>query len=202
MRGLVRIAFAWLAATAVGQAASAGLIGGGAVGDEQTSVLYDARSGEVAVNAPRSKQLTAINIYSDSGIFIADLPHCYGQPCADLDEHSLFRADFGGGFSDFSWGTIAQAGLAEPFVLSDLSAVGMLLGGGGLGEVDLIYVPVPEPATSVLSGLGAMMLAAWLGLSLRSPKPGVVQIEPLGHAAGASKTQPQPPSRLVRLYQL
>ncbi len=161
MRVLVRIALAWLAVPAVGPAASAGLIGGGALGDEQTSVLYDARSGEVAVNAPLSRQLTAINIHSASGIFIGDLPHCFGQPCADLDEHSLFRADFGGGFGDFSWGNIAQPGLGEPYVLSDLSALGMLEGGGGLVAVDLIYVPVPEPATCALSSLGAIALVLW-----------------------------------------
>ena len=51
-----------------------------------------------------------------------------------------------------------QTGLAEDFLLGDLTVVGSLQGGGALGEVDLIYVP--EPANLVLLSVGLLALAA------------------------------------------
>lgn len=52
---------------------------------------------------------------------------------------------------------MAQAGLAEEFLLNDLTVVGSLAGGGDLGQVDLIYVP--EPTTLAMMVLGLLMLA-------------------------------------------
>ena len=57
---------------------------------------------------------------------------------------------------------MAQAGLSEEFVAADLRVVGSLAGGGGLGDVDLIYVP--EPSTLALLGIA---LAAMLPIRLR-----------------------------------
>ena len=64
----------------------------------------------------------------------------------------------GSSFGSIHFGRVAQAGLSEQLVASDLTVVGSLAGGGALGEVDLIYVPVPEPSTLLLLALGACML--------------------------------------------
>jgi hypothetical protein len=45
--------------------------------------------------------------------------------------------------------------------------VGSLAGGGGLGDVDLIYIP--EPSTALLL---ALALAAWLGGGFRPVRAG------------------------------
>ena len=69
---------------------------------------------------------------------------------------NIFKATFGGSFGSLSFGNVAQAGLAKDFVLGDLAVVGSLQGGGGLGDVDLIYVP--EPATYLFALLGGSLL--------------------------------------------
>ena len=74
---------------------------------------------------------------------------------------NIFKASFGGGFGSISFGTAAQAELSQEFLLSDLTAIGSLSGGGPLGEVDLIYLPVPEPSTLVLAVV--VLLAVILG---------------------------------------
>jgi hypothetical protein len=55
---------------------------------------------------------------------------------------------------------VAQPGLDEEFLLGDLTVIGSLQGVGGLGEVDLVYVPVPEPTTIVLVTLGLVAALA------------------------------------------
>ena len=45
---------------------------GGVEGDEQTSIIYDARTGEVAVDAPAGTELTSINIDSAAGILTGE----------------------------------------------------------------------------------------------------------------------------------
>ena len=136
----------------------AAIQGGGQGGDEQTSIGYNTNTGEVWVNAPASKQLTSINIESAGGVFT-------GAPAANLGgsfdndaDTNIFKATFGSSFGSISFGNVAQAGLSEVFVLSDLTVVGSLAGGGALGDVDLIYVP--EPPLAVLFGL-AFLGSVW-----------------------------------------
>jgi hypothetical protein len=54
---------------------------------------------------------------------------------------------------------VAQPGLSEEFVANDLTVVGSLAGGGGLGEVDLIYVPEPSAMVLLAMGLAGALLA-------------------------------------------
>lgn len=125
---------------------------GGTAGDGQTSVGYDAGTGEVWVDAPAGTELTSINIDSAAAIFS-------GEPCANLGgsfdncgvgttNNNIFKATFGSSFGSLSFGNVAQAGLSKDFVMNDLTAVGSLAGGGDLGPVDLVYVP--EPTTLAL----------------------------------------------------
>jgi hypothetical protein len=124
----------------------------GARGDAQTSIIYNAGTGEVAVDAPAGTNLTSVNIDSAGRIFT-------GAPAANLggsfdndSDNNIFKATFGSSFGSLSFGNVAQAGLSQQFVLNDLTVVGSLAGGGALGNVDLIYIP--EPSTIVLVALG------------------------------------------------
>ncbi len=128
----------------------------GAPGDGQTSVIYNAGTGEVAVDAPSGIELTSINIDSTAGIFTgAGAQNLSGSFDNDSDTN-IFKATFGGSFGSLTFGNVAQPGLSQEFVLSDLSVVGSLAGGGGLGDVDLIYVP--EPKSILLAALAAVGL--------------------------------------------
>lgn len=116
---------------------------GGAAGDSQTSVFYDAFTGEIAVDAPGFGDLTAIHLASASGIFTGDPAANLGGLFDNDVDGSILKATHGGSFGSLSFGNVAQPGLSIHFVLSDLSANGALAGGGNLGPVDLIYVPEP-----------------------------------------------------------
>ena len=128
---------------------------GGAQGDEQTSLIYDAVSGELSVDTPAGKDLTSINVTSAGGIFIRNKPAVLDGAFDNFAADNIFKATFGGSFADISFGNVAQAGLSEEFVLGDLSVVGSLAGGGDLGDVDLIYVP--EPTTIGLLVFGVLV---------------------------------------------
>lgn len=130
--------------------------------DAQTSVVYNAATGELAVDAPAQAELTSINIDSASGIFT-------GQPTANLggsfdndSDNNIFKATFGSSFGSLSFGNGAQTGLSEDFVAGDLTVIGSLQGGGGLGDVDLVYIPEPSGLVLVILGLLGLMAAARL----------------------------------------
>jgi hypothetical protein len=131
----------------------------GQLGDSQTSIRYDARSGELSVDAPVGIQLTSINIDSAAGIFTGNAASNLGGSFDNDSDTNVFKATFGSNFGSLSFGTVAQAGLSEAVVLGDLTVVGSLAGGGGLGVVDLIYVP--EPATLILVSLGLLGLIVY-----------------------------------------
>ena len=124
---------------------------GGQRSDAQTSIIYNANSGEVSVNAPAGTELTSINIDSAAGIFTGAPAENLGGSFDNDSDTNIFKATFGSSFGSLSLGPVAQSALDEAFLLDDLTVVGSLAGGGGLGEVDLIYVP--EPASLQLIGL-------------------------------------------------
>jgi hypothetical protein len=128
----------------------------GVSNDSQTSIIYDAATGDVAVDTPAGVELTSINIDSASGIFTGGVALNLGGSFDNDSDTNIFKATFGSSFGSLSFGYVAQPGLPEDFVLNDLSVIGSLEGGGGLGEVDLIYVP--EPSTWGLLGNAFVMI--------------------------------------------
>lgn len=138
----------------------AAISSGGQRGDDQTSIIYDANSGEVSVDAPAGVLLTSINIDSAAKIFVGDAAQNLGGSFDNDADGNIFKATFGGSFGSISFGAVAQPGLEEQFVMGDLTVVGSLAGGGDLGDVDLIYIAVPEPSTFVLAML-ALVAFAW-----------------------------------------
>ena len=134
----------------------AAVVDGGQAGDGQTSVGYDVATGELWVDAPAGTDLTSVNIDSAAGVFTGDAAANLGGSFDNDSDDNIFKATFGSSFGSLSFGNVAQAGLSKEFVLNDLTVVGSLQGGGGLGDVDLIYVP--EPATCLLLVLGASLV--------------------------------------------
>jgi hypothetical protein len=129
---------------------------GGQASDGQTSIGYHVQTGELWVDAPAGTQLTSINIDSASSIFTGNAALNLGGSFDNDADNNLFKATFGSSFGSLSFGNVAQPGLSQQFVANDLTVVGSLAGGGGLGDVDLIYVP--EPSTVVLTLLGVASL--------------------------------------------
>ena len=132
---------------------------GGVGGDSQTSIGYSMSTGELWIDAPKGTSLTSINIESAAGIFTAAAAANLGGSFDNDADANIFKATFGSSFGSLSFGNVASTGLSREFLMLDLSVVGSLEGGGGLGDVDLIYVPEP-------SGLGLCVLALLVTSSL------------------------------------
>ena len=124
--------------------------------DDQTSIVYDAATGEVSVDAPADVELTSINLQSASGIFTEAPAENLGDAFDNDADDNIFKATFGGSFGSLSFGNVAAAGLSREFLLDDLTVQGSLAGGGSLGEVDLIYVPEPSGLALIVFGFLAV----------------------------------------------
>jgi hypothetical protein len=128
------------------------LAGPEGTGDGNATIVYDVTTGEVGVEVPGT-ELTAVNITSAAGIFTGDPADNLAEGGFDNDtDENIFKSTFGSSFGSLSFGNVAQTGLSEEFVTGDLTVIGALAGGGGLGAVDLRYIP--EPSTVVLLALG------------------------------------------------
>ena len=130
---------------------------GGNEGDEQTSLVYQAATGELSVDAPAGKELTSINITSAGNKFIGDQPAALDGAFDNFGADNLFKATFGGSFGSISFGSVLPAGIAENELANDLSVVGSLAGGGDLGDVDLVYIP--EPTSMFLFAIAFVILS-------------------------------------------
>ena len=139
----------------------AGLAPSGEPNDATPSVIYDAATGEVAIDPPLETRLTSVNIVSDAGVFTGvdyDPRACF--ECISPPGHSLFKATFGTSFGFHSFGMVAERELSEDFLRSDLSVFGSLLGGGELRDVDLVYVAIPEPTSLALFSAALFIMLA------------------------------------------
>ena len=127
-------------------------------GDDQTSIIYNSSTGEVAVDAPAGTDLTSINIDSAACVFTGAPAQNLGGSFDNDSDCNIFKATFGSSFGSLSFGNVAQTGLSFDFLVNDLTVVGSLAGGGGLGAVDGPYLP--EPSTSILMAFGLVPVAA------------------------------------------
>ena len=125
---------------------------GGTHGDGQTSLVYNAGTGELSVDAPAGAELTSINVTSAAGRFAGEKPAALDGAFDNFAADNVFKASFGSSFGSISFGNVLPPGIAEGEIAADLSAVGSLAGGGDLGNVDLIYVP--EPSAILLFTMG------------------------------------------------
>jgi hypothetical protein len=135
---------------------------GGVLGDEQTSIFYILDTGEIGLDAPASRNLTSINLDSAAALFnVANVNHgVFNGSFDNVAEDNLFKATFGDSFGSLSFGIgVLPPGLTADFLVADLSAIGSLDVGGGLGPVDLAFVP--EPSTVWLLGSGLLGLLIW-----------------------------------------
>jgi hypothetical protein len=121
-------------------------------GDGHVTIVYNAVTGEVAAEVPGT-ELTVINITSSAGVFTGPGQRDLAERgiLDNKDEH-IWMANLGTSFGSFSFGNVAQTGLSEDFLINELTVFGALSGGGGIGAVDLRYIP--EPSTLVLLSLG------------------------------------------------
>jgi hypothetical protein len=128
------------------------------VGDhtDVSRVIYDPRTGQLSITPPAGQQFTWVKINSAAGIFGAEPAQNLGNGSANNSDTSVYRATFGSSFGALSFGNVARTGLSAEFLLSDLSVVGTLAGGGGLGDVMLVVVP--EPSAALLLALGILAL--------------------------------------------
>ncbi len=146
---LVTVLFIVPAAAGAARPFYAALSPNGLHDDDQTSLFYDPATGELAVDVPRGGNLTSINIDSAAGVFTGEPARNLGGSFDNDSDWNIFKATFGSSFGPISFGNVAQTGLSHDVLLADLTAVGSVLGGGSLGQVDLIYagpvVPVLLP---------------------------------------------------------
>jgi hypothetical protein len=128
----------------------------------RTSIIYNSLTGEVGLVVQSSLPLTSIHVNSTAGIFTGSPAENLGGPF-DIDaDNTIFKATFGSSFGSLSFGAVAQPGLAQDFLLSDLTVSGSLAGGGGLGDLEMVYIPIPEPATNGLLYSALLALVAHL----------------------------------------
>ena len=115
--------------------------------DLSFSIGYDAGTGRTWIETPDDAELTSIDLRSNSGILGHGEPQFLDGVFDNASPHNIFKATFGGSFSDVDFGSVAEPGLAEAFVLRDLSATASLAAGGERSHFELNYIAVPEPHT-------------------------------------------------------
>ena len=118
----------------------------GVLNDDKTSIVYDPLTGELAIDSP-DQSLTSMSIDSSTGVFTGDpIPLEILGGVFDIDsDQGIFKATFGRSFQSLSFGNVALTNLSSSFLLSDLTAIGSLEGGGTLRNIDLVYLGTAMP---------------------------------------------------------
>jgi hypothetical protein len=150
---------------------------GGRRNDETVSIVYEANTGEIAVDVPPSRELIWLGIYSAQGILtgglssesVERLGSRYVYRSLQPFEYASFDRQPLVTFGSFRFGPVAEPGLAEWLLLGDISVVGShnpsrsVLGEVSIAAADLIYLDVPEPSTliPVLLALAGLSVVDW-----------------------------------------
>ena len=87
------------------------------------------------------------------GIFIGDAADNLNGNFDNDADSNIPKAASGSSFGSLGLGSVAQTGLSEAFISSDLTVVVSLAAGGDLGAVDLVYVPEPSSVLLLLVGI-------------------------------------------------
>ena len=127
-------------------------------GAAHASVGNDATIGEIGGDAPDSTELTSASIDSAAGGLTLGPAENLGGSFDNDSDPNVFKATFASSFGTLSIGNVAQAFLEDEVLLGDLTVVGSLAGVGDLGDVDLMYISVPEPASILLLSLSVLAI--------------------------------------------
>lgn len=138
--------------------AQAALPLGGRTDDNLVSLIYDPSDGNLQVEGG-GKLLTAVEILSSSHAFTGPRPDL--MPCTpflcEMHSAKLFVLRPGANAEPlFDFGPVVTPGLSAEVLANDLRVSGAFFPQGGLGTVDLIYVP--EPATLPFVATCALLL--------------------------------------------
>ena len=129
-------------------------------GDERTSIVYDARTGEIAVDA--LPWLYSIHLVSAGGMFLSENANVnvLNGSKDHVSDSSIYKVGFPSDApGPVSLGNVMPVGLSPQFILSDLTASAAVDDLGLRGKVDLIYIP--EPSSLLLALLGIVGLLHW-----------------------------------------
>ena len=139
-----------------GTVAKAAVPATGVVGDDIISLVYDPRDGSLELDAA-GKQLTALEVKSAGNNMTGAKPAQVNGLFDVFSPAKLFvLKPSPNQFGNQDFGTPLPAGLSKDALAADLSVSGALFPQGGLGSVDLVYVP--EPSSLALFGLGLLGL--------------------------------------------
>lgn len=159
---------------------------------ENMAVIYNPTTGEVAVDVSENVRLISVNIDSRVGIFTGDPAlNLVGSPDID-DNHKIFKLSNEFGFGSLTFGNVAQTRLSKDFILEDLRAYGVLVGGDVITDVEFVYVP--EPA-----GLGLFVAGLfWLAVCKRCRSIGLIGHPQSGSTKNrvARRARPPEPGRV------
>ena len=132
--------------------------GGGSLDDNQQSFVYYAETGEFAFDQGFALMAwDQLSLSSASGVF--DF-HENAHPVFTTRSDTVLSTPIGQSIPSFSIGLVAQPGLSEAFLLTDLTGYA----GCGLAcdpaAPDFVYIPriVPEPAAFVLAAATFLLL--------------------------------------------
>lgn len=126
---------------------------GATVGDEIISMVYDPADGSLSLDAA-GKQLTALEVFSTGGLFQGTKPPQAVGLFDLFTNKKLFVLKPTNPMGDEAFGKILPVGLTKEQIAADLIVSGALWPRGGLGTVDLVYVPEPNSTLAMIAVLG------------------------------------------------